>query len=105
MFGAWIMPDNAAAGALEDFTASLVPPDDALWRRAGEAVDSIPEEHRRFPPVRRSKAHIHTWLAWQESPGSPMGQAITKGDLDANAPAAMEFVGWLRRLFVDDPAP
>jgi len=40
---------------------------------------------------------MHTWLAWQESPGSPMGQAIGKGDLDANAPAAVAFVAWLRR--------
>lgn len=100
-FGAWIMPDNTSPGALEDFAARLVPPADALFQRAGEAIDAIPEEHRRFPPARRAKAHIHTWLAWQEDPGSPMGQAIGKDDLDANAPAAQAFVAWLRRLMVD----
>jgi hypothetical protein len=101
-FGAWIMPDNGSPGALEEFAASLVPAGDALWMRAGEAVDAIPEEQRRFPAVRRSKAHVHTWLAWQERPGSPMGQAIGKGDLDAQASAAQRFVAWLRRLMVDD---
>jgi hypothetical protein len=99
--GIWIMPDNRSPGALEDFAAALVPAGNALWERAGEAVDSIPEEQRRFPPARRSKAHVHTWLAWQEYPGSPMGQAIGKGDLDAQAAAALGFVTWLRRLMVD----
>jgi hypothetical protein len=101
-FGAWIMPDNGSPGALEDFAASLVPADDALWDRAGGAVDAIPEGDRLFPASRRSKAHMHTWLAWQEQPGSPMGQAIGKGDLDAHAPAAQRFVAWLRRLMADD---
>lgn len=101
--GVWIMPDNGSPGALEDFAALLVPEDDVLWERAGEAVDAIPEHDRLFPASRRSKAHMHTWLSWQEQPGSPMGQAIGKGDLDAHAPAAQRFVGWLRRLMVDEP--
>lgn len=100
LFGAWIMPDNGSPGALEDFAAALVPEEDALWTRAGEVVDALPEQ--RFPAGRRSKAHMHTWLAWQESPGSPMGQAIGKGDLRADAPAAQRFVAWLRRLMVDE---
>jgi hypothetical protein len=100
--GFWIMPDNGSPGALEDFAAALVPVGDALWPRAGEVVDALPEQ--RFPAARRSKAHMHTWLAWQESPGSPMGQAIGKGDLRADAPAARRFVAWLRRLMVDDTA-
>jgi hypothetical protein len=101
--GVWIMPDNASAGMLEDFAASLVASSDFLWTHAEQAIDAIPAEHRRFADVHRPKALIHTWLAWQEGPGSPMGQAITKGDLDANAPPAQRFVAWLRRLMVDDP--
>ncbi|HST60304.1 MAG TPA: DUF3226 domain-containing protein, partial [Longimicrobium sp.] len=81
--GVWLMPDNTTAGMLEDFIASLVPAGDALLVRAAETIDSIPAEERRFSPVHRSKALIHTWLAWQEHPGSPMGQAIGKRDLDA----------------------
>lgn len=105
VFGAWIMPDNGSSGALEDFAAALVPTGDPLWTRAVEVVDAIPGEERRFPPVRASKARVHTWLAWQEHPGSPMGQAIGKGDLDAQAPAAQRFVAWLRRLMVEDVTP
>lgn len=100
-FGAWIMPDNRTPGMLEDFVASLVPPGDFLWTYAGMAINGIPENQRRFREVERPKAHIHTWLAWQEGPGSPMGQAITKGDLRADAPLALRFVRWLGRLFVD----
>jgi hypothetical protein len=103
VFGAWIMPDNGSPGALEDFVRGLVPAGDVLWARAGDAVDRIPEEDRRFPVVRRSKAHVHTWLAWQEYPGSPMGQAIGKGDLDGQALPAQRFIAWLRRLMLDTP--
>jgi hypothetical protein len=99
-FGAWIMPDNVEAGMLEDFAASLIGPGDFLWNHASASLDAIPDEHRRFSPGHRSKALIHTWLAWQESPGSPMGQAITKGDLDARAPLAEAFVAWLNRLMI-----
>jgi hypothetical protein len=101
VFGAWIMPDNTSPGALEDFAAALVPSGDPLWARAASAIDAMPEELRRFPPARRAKAHIHTWLSWQEDPGSPMGQAITKGDLDARSPLAERYVQWLRRLMLD----
>jgi len=100
--GAWLMPDNASPGMLEDFAARLIPADDYLWARAAEVVDGIPDEHRRFAAGHRSKAVVHTWLAWQETPGSPMGQAIGQGSLPATAPDALRFVAWLRRLMIDD---
>jgi hypothetical protein len=103
-FGVWIMPDNTGTGMVEDFAARLIPSDDSLWPLVRSAVDGIPTAERRFPEVRRSKAEIHTWLAWQEYPGSPMGQAITKGDLDGEAPLARRFVDWLRRLMIDEDA-
>ena len=100
------MPDNGSAGYLEDFAGALVPADDPLWLRAGGVLDAIPREDRRFTTVHRSKAHIHTWLAWQEDPGSPMGQAITKRDLNASAPLAERVIAWLQRLMVSDtPVP
>lgn len=101
-FGLWIMPDNRSPGAIEEFATLLLPPDDALFAYATQAVDGIPQEHRRFGDGQRGKACIHTWLAWQKVPGAPMGQAIGNDDLDSDAPAAREFVGWLRRLMVDD---
>ncbi|MBB4635405.1 DUF3226 domain-containing protein [Longimicrobium terrae] len=99
-FGLWIMPDNGSAGMLEDFAAAMIPSSDVLLPHALHVVDGLPE--RRFSPAHRAKAVMHTWLAWQAGPGSPMGQAIGKGALDANAPAAREFVDWVRRLMLDD---
>jgi len=97
--GVWIMPDNTIRGMLEDFVTCLVPADDTLWPRAVDCVAQIPESERRFSPTHQAKAHIHTWLAWQEDPGTPMGLAITKRYLDVEAEHAQRFVVWVRRLF------
>lgn len=99
-FGAWIMPRNTGRGMLEDFAAALVPAGDFLWQHADGVLNTIPQRHRRFSRIHRSKAHMRTWLAWQDEPGAPMGLAITKRYLDANAAIAQAFVAWLRRLMV-----
>lgn len=99
-FGAWIMPDNKLPGMLEDFVAYLVPAEDALWTRGCKAVADIPEDERKFILNHVTKANIHTWLSWQEDPGTPMGLAITKKYLDASAPAVAPFLKWLEDVFV-----
>lgn len=101
-FGVWLMPANTGPGMIEDFAAAMIRESDALWAYSADVLDGLPDGHVRFSPRHRSKARIHTWLAWQEEPGSPIGQAIGKGDLDANAPDALRLVSWLRRLFVDE---
>lgn len=97
--GVWLMPNNQLPGILEDFVGFLVPKGDPLWNKAGECVNSIHQEHRRFSVAKQPKAHIHTWLAWQEEPGTPLGSAITKRYLDADAPHAQQLMEWVRRLF------
>jgi hypothetical protein len=97
--GVWLMPDNTVPGMLEDFCRFLISGSDPLWARALQAVQSIPEEERRFLVRHVAKANIHTWLAWQEEPGKPIGQAITKKYLDAAAPHALKLIAWLRALF------
>ena len=97
--GVWIMPDNTLPGMLEDFISFLVPATDTLWPRAADCIAQIPADERLFPPQHQSKAHLHTWLAWQKEPGKPMGQAITKRFLDPDAPYAQTLIAWLRRLF------
>ena len=52
-----------------------------------------------YTSVHRPKALIHTWLAWQETPGMPMGQAITARVLSHESPIAIAFVAWLQHLF------
>ena len=100
--GIWLMPNNRLPGELEDFIAFLVPQRESnpLWNYAKHCLDGLPEVTERYPEQDRSKAHIHTWLAWQQEPGKPLGQAITARYIDANAPNAMQLIEWLRSLFI-----
>jgi hypothetical protein len=41
---------------------------------------------------------VHTFLAWQEEPGRPMGESITRRYFQIDAPEALNFVEWIRRL-------
>ncbi|OAN65475.1 hypothetical protein A6A05_05825 [Magnetospirillum moscoviense] len=97
--GVWLMPDNRTTGMLEDFVAFLVPEGDALFSRATDTITAIPADLRRFSEIHATKATIHTWLAWQDEPGRPMGQAVTKRILDPDCSQAAAFALWLRRLF------
>lgn len=96
--GIWVMPDNRSAGALEDFVGKLIAEGDTLWPKAQTDVNAIPAADRRFKETYLSKAHIHTWLAWQEEPGTKMGETFKKKYLDPNHPQATAFVTWVRRL-------
>ncbi len=97
--GVWIMPDNTLPGMLEDYLSFLVPANDSLFRYAKHCVSNIPVEDRRFSEAHRTKVLIHTWLAWQADPGTPLGQAITKRYFDAECPQVQSLLAWLTRLF------
>ena len=102
--GIWIMPNNNLPGALEEFIRLLVPEDDLLWSHAEKSVAELPAFPKDLEGNWQSKAKIHTWLAWQEEPGKPIGQAITKRYLNPKAEEAQRLVNWLRRLFALDIA-
>ena len=97
--GIWLMPDNTMPGMLEHFISFLGADQDPLWAIADGCLDEIPANLMHFAPNHRVKAHIHTWLAWQEEPGTPFGSAITKPYLNADAPHAERLIAWVRRLF------
>jgi hypothetical protein len=98
--GIWLMPDNRTSGMIEDFARILIPEGDLLRSYAeGILSDMGSAGIANFKDVHRSKALIHTWLAWQETPGVPMGQAITKSYLDHNHELCLSFVKWLNALF------
>jgi hypothetical protein len=97
--GIWVMPTNTLPGMLEHFMRLLVVPGDALWPLAEEVLQRVIAQDRRFPQNHEMKALIHTWLAWQESPGIPLGLAITLRYFDANASHAQQFIAWIRQLF------
>ena len=97
--GLWIMPDNVLPGMIEDFLAFLVPENDSLIERARANLDSIPVPERRFAVQHHTKALLHTWLAWQADPGTPLGQAVTKRYFETEGPRVLAFLAWLTRLF------
>ncbi|MEO1429303.1 MAG: DUF3226 domain-containing protein [Cyanobacteria bacterium J06633_8] len=98
--GVWLMPDNQLPGILENFVAQLIAEDDLLIIKAESILQDIEQNKlNRYTLVQHPKALIHTWLAWQQTPGMPMGQAITAQVLNYNSTLAVVFVEWLKRLF------
>jgi Protein of unknown function (DUF3226) len=97
--GIWLMPDNEFSGMVEDFISFLVPSGDLLWPLAVDVLVKVIEKDLRFSLAHKSKALVHTWLAWQKKPGTPTGRAITNHYLDANAPHAQQLMTWIRQLF------
>lgn len=98
--GVWIMPDNSSQGMIEDFALRLIDPTDVLLQKAESTIVEIEEEKIcRFKPVHRSKAKIHTYLAWNDEPGLPIGQAINKNLLNADSEYAQVFMSWISRLY------
>jgi hypothetical protein len=98
--GVWIMPNNKDTGMLENFVSSLIPPDDKLKPEADRILTEIETKHiQQYKPVHKPKAFIHTWLAWQENPGTPMGIALTKKYLSTENEVGNAFLRWLIALF------
>nr|VFK39892.1 MAG: hypothetical protein BECKTC1821E_GA0114239_100585 [Candidatus Kentron sp. TC] len=96
--GIWLMPDNNLNGMLEDFCRQLAMPD-AIGYAESCVHQAKRDGYATFTDSHESKAVIHTFLAWQNRPGMPLGQAITACSLSPNQPIAEKFVVFLRYLF------
>lgn len=78
---------------LEDFIKFLIPDKDSLLPIAESTIKSLEEGGlQRFNTTHQSKALMHTWLAWQKDPGTPMGLSITKKYLDPTVNEVSIFV-------------
>jgi hypothetical protein len=98
--GVWIMPNNNLNGMLEDFLSFLAPVDDKLMPIIREHLNSIEEmQLNKYKNVHKSKALIHSWLAVQEAPGTPLGLSITKRYLTTDVEVCKLFIDWLKELF------
>jgi hypothetical protein len=98
--GIWIMPNNRLNGMLEDFISFLIPKDDPLLKVANNTLDSIEQLRlNKYAEIHRSKALMHSWLAWQEDPGTPMGLAITKRYLTTDYEICQRLINWLINTF------
>jgi hypothetical protein len=97
--GFWLMPNNQDSGMLEDFCAELAEPVSLTFAR-----ECVEQAHSRnattFKAVHRSKAVIHTYLAWHDEPGYPLGKAITRQALRPHTDVAVRFTNWLIHLFM-----
>jgi hypothetical protein len=96
--GIWLMPNNQIEGMLEDFCLEMITDKNRL---AAEAAVTKAEQDRitTFIPNHRAKAIVHTFLAWQNEPGDPLGLAITRQALLPETDTAKTFVDWLKQLF------
>lgn len=102
IFGLWIMPDNNLNGMLEDFICYMIPEpeNDALLAKTDKVLEEIESEKiNNYKDAHHSKARIHTWLAWQDEPGTAMGTAITKHLLSTDGELCNNFVSWLKKMF------
>lgn len=99
--GIWLMPNNRDTGMLEDFCFQLAATQAReLAERAVVEAQSVGATTFHAPHFR--KAVVYTYLAWQDKPGLPLGQAVTRQSLSPATPIAREFTDWLKRLFVDE---
>lgn len=99
-FGVWIMPDNQTSGMLETFLAYLVKDEqEVLWQYSKQVVSEAKSKGANYKPTHIDKANIHTWLAWQNEPGSQLHIAVKKKILDPQHPKAQAFINWFKALY------
>ncbi len=96
--GIWIMPNNQDNGALEEFYLELATDIDTAFIN-NTIQEAEKKELTSFKSQHRKKAIMHTYFAWQDTPGMPLHAAINKIVLDNNAEIAHVFKGWLISLF------
>jgi hypothetical protein len=98
--GVWIMPNNNLNGMLEDFISFLVPKDDKLLPIVNATLQNLEDQKlNKYSITHKSKAAIHSWLSWQEDPGTPMGLGITKRYLTTDEETCLQLTNWLTALF------
>jgi hypothetical protein len=96
--GIWLMPNNQNPGMLEDFLLEMA--DKKSISTACQCIEMARDKGlTTFRGIHFSKALIHTYLAWQNEPGRPLGQSITAHSLKPDTEIANILVEWLKRLF------
>lgn len=96
--GIWLMPNNQTTGILEDFCLEMI--DENGQQAARSAVSTAHSTGVcTFKPAHLSKAIVHTYLAWQDQPGRPLGLSMTAHTLRPETDTAKAFAAWLTRLF------
>lgn len=98
--GFWFMPDNCRDGALEGFLAEAVVRQQDLFQHARQSTEVAKSTYQaQFREVDHEKASLYAFLAWQDKPGRPPGEAMAKAVFAHDGPTARAFVEWFRKLF------
>ncbi len=100
--GVWIMPDNLSEGSIETFLHTILCPlleGEPIWVHATRAFSIAIGKGAGCRPCHTEKAHLYTWLAWQDPPGQSPGTALTKKILDPFAKHSDDFIRWFRELY------
>jgi hypothetical protein len=96
--GIWIMPNNKDNGALEEFYLELATDIDT------DFINDVIEQATRknltsFKKQHKTKAIMHTYFSWQNTPSTPLHSSINKIALDNDKDIAKAFKKWLTDLF------
>ncbi len=98
--GLWVMPDNSSEGGLEAFLKHFVPPEASrLWSHAVNGCIEARSCGSLYRDSQLDKAHMYSFLAWQDPPGQSPGNAISRDVLDPHSPNAAPFLSWFRALY------
>ena len=96
--GVWVMPDNDSPGVLEDFLFRMA--DQHVLAQACSCVETAKSlQLATFKDIHYSKAVIHTYLAWQDEPGMPLGLAVTARLFAVDSELGKAFALWVDKLF------
>lgn len=103
--GVWVMPDCSGDGYTEHLLVQAVGPGEKpRFDHAKSSCDgALTQRGDLAYPVRpnhRIKAHLGTWLAWQDPPRMSFGSAVDKGLFDPDHPGVRSLVSWLRWLYL-----
>ncbi len=80
----------------------LIPEADTLLPVAYRVIEKLDEDRTQhygiFKRVHKSKARLHTWLAWHDTPGESMSVAIQKHFFATNKDLCLQFCQWIDAL-------
>jgi hypothetical protein len=98
--GIWIMPNNQDNGYLEHFIESMIENEDVILNEAkGKVAELMSKDYCRFTEIKSQKAILHSWLAWQETPGLPFGTALRAGYFNKEKETIVPFLNWIEKTF------
>ncbi len=97
--GVWLMPGNVTHGMMETVLTFLIPdPRDASPAYASETRETAKGLGAPYQTVHVDKSRIHAWLAWQDTPGRQLHDAIVQRILAPDSEHAGPFARWFRKL-------